>query len=149
MISHIPNDGRCIVSDKFKIFCERSEYDSLCFYELPSEPHFYAFSVTRVVAFDAEKRKTRFDGYCNVCNRYYSVAGAEPVFLMDDPKFLEKAFYATDILFGSGNEKHPLLIVGPSTCHSMIGEGFRGIYYRPIFRNGLGAKGQAILGTKD
>ena len=131
-------DGHCIVSEKFKRFCDNSGYNNLCFRGFAKTPAFYDFTIRRVVEFDWESRKTRRERYCDLCKRYESVAGADPVFLRNDDCCLDDEFYGTDIFFGSGNQKHRLIIIGPGVYEALNDQSFCGIHYKPIFKGGLG-----------
>jgi hypothetical protein len=59
------------------------------------------------VPFDAKRRGTRFEGKCTDCGLYAAVSGATPAFLLSAPP---ADVASTDTLFGSGNERQPLLI---------------------------------------
>ncbi len=128
-------DGCCIVSLKFKEFCLRENYTNIQFKALPLEPLFFYFIVKIQLNFDVKKRRTRFEKFCNICGNYESVIGANPVFLKNVNTPLEDMFYRTDQEFGSGNEKHPLIIVGVETYKKMKREKFKGLVAKEI-RNG-------------
>ena len=49
---------------------------SASFVDLPAEPGFFAVVPQVTVAFDSERRGTRFDDLCPTCGRHGSVAGA-------------------------------------------------------------------------
>ena len=77
--------------------------------ELPGEPDFYSLLPTDEVAFDTERRRTRLTDRCSVCGHFGSVAGATPPFFKHLPQ--ESVWIArTDLLFGSHNERHPLIV---------------------------------------
>lgn len=125
-------DGCCIVSLEFKEFCKRFKYPDVEFKEILSEPSFFYFIAKKLLTFDVDKRKTRFEKLCRVCGNYESVVGANPVFLRAIKTPLGDGFYRTDQQFGSGNEKHPLIIVGVETYKKMKKEKFTGIYPKEI-----------------
>jgi hypothetical protein len=93
-------DGYDIASLKFVEACNRNHLAGLSFLPLPSDDGFFAIRPESFVKFDAEARKTRFEGLCSTCGGYKSVAGAHPVFLLERPS---TDLSATDQLFGSGN----------------------------------------------
>jgi DNA-directed RNA polymerase subunit RPC12/RpoP len=123
-------DGACIVSERFKEFCIRHHFESLEFRALPAAKGFYHFIVHRIVPFDTITRKTRFGDLCPTCGFYESVAGATPSFLRVSAP-LADGFWRSDILFGSRNEKHPLIFVGTSTKELMERERFAEIHFDP------------------
>lgn len=120
-------DGCCIVSLEFKEYCKRADYSNIEFKKIPAEPLFFYFVVKKLLKFDVEKRKTRFENLCERCGNYESVVGANPAFLKDVEKPLDDGFYRTDQEFGSGNEKNPLIIIGVETYKKMKKEKFKGI----------------------
>jgi hypothetical protein len=127
-------DGACIVSQRFRDFCVRHGFEALEFRSLPATPGFFHFLVHRTVAFDTETRGTRFERWCATCQCYESVVGATPAFLKT-PEPLPEGFFCSDVLFGSGNAKSALLLVGSGTKTQIEQERFRGITYKEA--NGL------------
>jgi hypothetical protein len=103
-----------VVSAKFKAVCESSGLTGLKFVPLPDDPGFYQIMATATVEFDAERRGTRFDKQCPACQRFRSVTGATPVFLKPGSTVPDCGFVRSDLEFASGDEKHPLLLCGPS-----------------------------------
>ncbi|EMN48462.1 hypothetical protein LEP1GSC088_1532 [Leptospira interrogans str. L1207] len=55
-----------------------------------------------------------------------------PVFLKGISSRLDRGFYRTDLQFGSGNEKSPILIVGPQTKEELISKKFTGITFQEV-----------------
>lgn len=103
-------DGFFIVSETFKSICEQYRFEGAKFFSTHSD--LYVLRPEPIVVFDYEKRETRFESYCNNCNNYKNVAGATPVYLKTTNSIVSNSFYRTDIEFGSGDEKHPLIICG-------------------------------------
>ncbi len=121
-------DGAAIVSERFKEAAER--FSGSRFESLPSEPGFYVMVVEPTVAFDAERRRTRVEQLCGTCGRYYSVAGAHPVFLVD--RSVPSGFSRTDLEFGTGREQHPVYVADPQTARALEVEGFKGLELLPV-----------------
>ncbi len=107
-------DGQLIVSHAFKLTCERFRLQGVEFDSFKNEPDFFHLQVTREIAFDAEHRHTRFINRCDACGNYESIVGASPAYLKITAS-LSKGFFRTDLLFGSGNEKSPIILVGLET----------------------------------
>jgi ribosomal protein S14 len=130
-------DGCIIVSKRFMDFCVAEEYQNLCFTRLNRHPTFFHFEVSSIIRFDAETRKTRFENECAACGQYESIVGAHPVFLMDLTTPLSDGFFRTDLCFGSGDEKTPVILVGIETHDRLISEDFNGLEFMPVnMRNG-------------
>ncbi len=126
-------DGICIVSQKVRDFIFRFHYENdIELVKLKKFPDFYTFLPRRSIAFDSVRRKTKFKNLCKVCGFYESVIGATPVFLKDVLIPFEKGFYKTDLQFGSGNEKSPILLVSPQTKEELISEKFIGITFQEV-----------------
>ena len=124
-------DGYCIASNKLKEFCVRNDYEGLDFAPMPSVPSFFSLQVRRVVEFDSERRETRFENYCESCKRFETVVGAYPVYLKS-PVPLGDGFFRTDLEFGSGDEQHPLLLVGHETYQKLKREKLKGLTFEAI-----------------
>lgn len=125
-------DGYSIISRKFKEFCERRKYQNIVFAEFENDPDFFALIPLTVLAFDVEGNKPRYEGYCGKCGNYESVIGPFPVYLKNIDKPLKEGIYRTDLLFGSGNDKSPLILIGPGTKEAILSEGFKDIDFESI-----------------
>ena len=123
-------DLQSIGSLAFKRFCEGQGYCGLRFLGFDSDEVHFHVVVEKMVPFDPVRRGTRFENLCNDCGNYESVAGATPAFLKVSTPLLD-GIYRTDVLFGSGNHKAPLILVGLDTKRKMEMAGLRGLYYRP------------------
>jgi hypothetical protein len=124
-------DGQTIVSMSFKEFCEAEGYPGLNFGEFDRDPYHFHFTVSQQVEFDSERRGTVFEDLCPRCGNYVTVVGATPAFLKVRDA-LADGFYRTDILFASGDEKHPIFVIGKETMRKMKAAGFKGIFYKPV-----------------
>lgn len=121
-------DNYLIVSREFGDFAR--SHGARCV-PLPSEPEHYALFTDRVREYDAARRGTRFLSRCGSCGRYRDVAGATPVFLVSrDP--IPEAFVRTDIEFGSGDAKAPLVLVGPGLGAELRSRAWRGLMVLPL-----------------
>ena len=125
-------DGYTIVSRKFKEFCQRRGYEKLDFKGFEADPDFFALMSATIVEFDSDRSKPRFEDYCDACGNYESIVGPSPIYLKDISTPLADSFYRTDLLFASGNEKHPLIIIGPDTKAAILCEGFKNIDFEEI-----------------
>ncbi len=121
-------DGQTIVSRAFKDFCECSNYRGIKFGVFDNDSHHFHFIVTREIKFDANRRKTRFENLCPQCGNYESVVGAKPAYLLI-AKPLHDGFYRSDLLFGDGNEKHPLTLIGIETKAKLEAANLNGLEF--------------------
>ena len=119
-------DAAIIVSQKFKEFCVRNNYDNIEFHKLIGEPEFYLFKAFKTIKFDSVRRNTTFIEYNEECNQYNEVVGATPVCL-EDNEILNDGFYRTDIEFGRGYAKSPLILVGVDTFKKLKKEKIKGL----------------------
>jgi hypothetical protein len=119
-------DGYCIVSERFR---DAVGDRGARYIDLPSEPSFFALFPAARVAFDPVRRRTRFTNHCPDCDRWHEVAGATPAFLLEEPPPTE--LRGTDVEFGSGDEQHPLLIVGSKLADELRAADLKGVELRP------------------
>lgn len=120
-------DGYLIGSQRFR---QMTTGRGPSFIDLQSVPGWYAVSVDSVVKFDAARRKTKFEDVCHECNRYYTTAGATPVFLRPGESIPADQLARTDLQFGTGDEQHPIVLVGSSLAKDLVS--LAGVSLKPI-----------------
>ena len=125
-------DNLPVVSRKLKECCLRARLSGIDFVELESDPDFFILNPTGQFVFDTVARKTRFLNRCDACGQHESVVGALPAFLKDVPGPIADGVFRTDVEFGSGVERGPLLIVGARTRERFERENLVGLEYSPI-----------------
>jgi hypothetical protein len=125
-------DSYFIVSDRFKEFCLNEGYPGLVFREFENDKTHFNFMVKRTVKFDAIRRDTTFEKFCRACKNYESVVGATPSYLLRS-KPLRDGFYRTDLMFGSGDTKSPVIIVGVETKAKLERAKLKGLTFAPAF----------------
>lgn len=108
-------DNRMIVSQRFKDFCLQHSFEGTMFKLVNEKARLYLLESDREVSFDPERGQTRFENLCESCGQYESVVGAYPSFLRGITQPLRGGFYCSDLKFGSGREKSPILFVGIET----------------------------------
>ena len=128
-------DSYDIVSDRFRTFCLEQQYEGLAFGEFSNDKTHFNFMPNRIVRFDALRRNTTFEKLCRVCRNYESVVGATPPYLLRS-KPLEDGFYRSDLLFGSGDRKGPLILVGLETKAKLKAANLKGLEFSPAFGRG-------------
>jgi hypothetical protein len=130
-ISHT-YDGQTIVSKAFRDFYLNNGYHGARFAAFENDSNHFHLKIDEVVSFDAVRRKTRFENLCPQCGNYESVVGATPAYLLVD-HILKDGFFRSDLLFASGNEKHPITVVGVETKAKLKVSGLRGLEFSPVF----------------
>lgn len=103
-------DGVTIVSARFVQVVTENMLRGLQFHAIGGG--FSVLLATRRVTFDSVSRSTKFENKCSECGQYMAVAGASPAFLYPPVAIAPDEFVWTDVEFGSGDEKRPLLICG-------------------------------------
>ncbi len=120
-----------IVSDRFRIFCVSNNYQGLHFFQIRNYPKHYLFQVNNILQFDSKRRGTRFLDFNPSCNEYQEVIGANPVCLVDN-LILANGFYRTDLEFGGGYSKSPIILTGVETGSKLKLENFKGLSLEKI-----------------
>jgi hypothetical protein len=118
-------DGYTIVSKRFREFCGRHGWKGMTFVPLPADEDFFVLRLSKVIAFDAKQRGTRFEDPCPKCGAFYNVIGANPVYLRGVTQPIEDGFFRTDLEFASGPEQHPLILVGIGTAEKLRKQKFQ------------------------
>ena len=124
-------DGYDIVSEDFANFCKEEHYDNIEFVQLPNNSNFYWFKVHSILPFDAERRQTRFLNYSEKYQSYEEIIGAYPAFLKIRTD-IDKGIFRTDICFGTGISKGPVLCFGKQTKEKIEIKKFRGFNFEEI-----------------
>jgi hypothetical protein len=123
-------DGATIVSQKLRDFLSRRRVSEVSFCRLPNDEDFWLLRANIHVPFDVERRRTRFEAKCWKCGTWQSIVGGTPVFLRLST--LPSALCRTDIEFGFGNGKAPLLVVQAALASELRRERFYGVQMEPV-----------------
>jgi hypothetical protein len=124
-------DGQTIVTQAFKHFCQAQGYAGVEFLAFDNDRQHFHLLVSPVVAFDTERASTYFENRCEVCGNYESVVRPGSTLRAERP--LGDGLYRSELLYASGNAKHPVLVVGVATREKMILAGLRGLEFRPLY----------------
>ena len=125
-------DNVPIVSRRFSDYCAGLNLPGLELIPLPADQGFVVFQPIVTVPFDAERRKTRFENRCDACEEFESVVGATPAFLRLANLPHDDGVFRTDLEFGSGDERQPLIIASPSVASRLRDESFNGIEFGEV-----------------
>lgn len=121
-------DGQLIVSKSFRDFCLEKDISGAEFRPFRRDSQHFHFVVQPQIKFDSERTKTRFLKLCAECGNYESVIGSFPCYLQRSGP-LEPGFFRTDLLFASGNEKSPIILVAPATKVLLEKSGLKGLEF--------------------
>jgi hypothetical protein len=123
-------DGVVVVSPRFRHVYDSSDLTGLSFGELQNG--YWWIRPQQAVKYDVEKRGTRFMLQCSECGIYKEVAGATPAFLVPPSNVGPMAFVRTDVEFGSGDEKSPLVICGEAAARVLQAADLSGLELEPV-----------------
>lgn len=126
-------DGQLLISKKVVDWCTKNEITGCDFIRVDTEKHLYTLKPGNTLSFDVIRREVIFDAFCGVCQQYEQIAGANPVFLKNINDEIINGFNRTDVEFGSGREKSPLIILGIDTYKKFKKERFSGFSFEPIY----------------
>ena len=126
-------DHYCIVTEKFKTFCDENHYPGLKFTAITASPGFYHFMPTIVYKLDSVRSEIRFRNRRECCGAYDEVQHSDLFtqegFSMPNDDFICRSEY----LFGSFTKKGPSIIIGLLTMRKMKSYGLRGICYFDVY----------------
>lgn len=126
------SDGFCIVSQKFKDFCDAGRYVRLNFQKL-NTCDFYFFEPDEIFKTNIRWIPfNKFKYWCNVCKNYAELTGGvlkEETFKLETNDFIMR----TDHFFGKYESKHPIIVVGLETERKMKDFGLKGIDFGNVY----------------
>ena len=127
-------DHATIVSSRFRDIALTLQEDPEIFAPLLAESGFFHLVPSRIVVFDLNRRETRQSGFCQECGLFSQTACATPVMLVDEFPAGGHIF-RTDVLFGSYNERGPLIIVSAVFSAALKKARLTGFHTDPIQPN--------------
>lgn len=127
-------DGHDVTSQKFRDFCHRIGIPKLDLIKVNETPLLYDLRPRAVITYDVDCGPPRFENKCSQCGRYESVIGPKYSCLKGAEFPILEGIYRTDLEFASGQEKHPIIIVGLATAELIKKERFRGIVLNEIHK---------------
>lgn len=122
-------DGFSIVSLRFRD-CVEETLKEVEFDEFSGNENYFNLRPKQTVEFDHERSKTRFIKQCRECENFESIVGTgRPAYLKVTAP-ISVGILRSDLLFASGNEKHPLTIVGLETRRALENCGLKGLEFK-------------------
>ncbi len=125
-------DGQTIVNQSFKDFSDHLGYADLKFVPFDRDMQHYHLLATKEVRFDVSRHTLRFEQLCAHCGNFDSVVPAHPTYIQVR-EALADGFFRTDLLFGGGNGKSPLILVGIDTHRKLKESKFKGLSFHPVY----------------
>lgn len=126
-------DGFCVVSEKFKQFCDMKEYPNLTFVKLVNTYGYYYFMPNDIFEIDYIRSKTRFSNKRTCCGSWDGIWGLakykDANYVLTTNDFIRRG----QLLRGSQGRKSPDIIVGLKTYEDMMNYGLMGICTFDIF----------------
>lgn len=133
-------DGRPIVTNAFREFCERERYEGIKFNSFDhDQEHFYPV-FSRIIQMDPIHGNTKFGIQCSFCNNYQYVTGGFEYVMQSSP--IPDGLFRSDLIYGQGNNKNPRIIVGLETREKMLTAGLKGISFLPAYGSALRNAGE-------
>jgi hypothetical protein len=129
-LSHCYDTGD-IISLTLKEYLIRKKYAGVQFASFDNEKTFYQIFLENEIELDPVKREVQFSNKCSTCNNYEEVIGATPCFLKNENP-IEDGFFKSDLYFGSGNRKCPIILIGVETKEKLMKEKLKGFSFEPI-----------------
>jgi hypothetical protein len=124
-------DGYFIVSKRFKLFYEKSNFMGLKFFKINKKYDLYYAKAFKSIEFDSKRRKTKFLEFNQECEMFNEIVGATPICLKSKKK-VTNSFFKTDVLFGRGYSQSPFLIVDIEIGKKLKKEKFKGLQLKEI-----------------
>ena len=104
----ITYDWASVVSQRFKTFCEESNYTGLRFVPLPKAKGFFHFLVDNILELDFKRIGLKREHLCGQCGQYREVFGLKTHYVVNLERPLPDGIWRSDVLIGSGNMKAPV-----------------------------------------
>jgi hypothetical protein len=126
-------DHYCIVTDRFKEFCETNGYEQLTFIPITNSDCYF-FQPNTIFPLDPVRREIRFKNFCEHCSTYRYVIGATPSYKVQDYEEKADFIYRSNYSFGSDDKKSPIIIVGLETMKKMKQAKLKGLYFKDVYQ---------------
>jgi len=131
-------DNVTVVTERFVEACRAREVPGVTFHRFSGgrNRHYYFVDASRVLECDLRDR-SRFGDRCAACGQHEYIVGGVPPWLQGSGP-VPAGFSRTDVAFGSGRARRPLLIIDAQTAEYFDSLRFRGISLMPILESGEG-----------
>jgi hypothetical protein len=124
--------GRIIVGNQVRDFCRRHGYRDVMFPILDSRRQLFELRPERLLEVDLERSQPILTDFCTRCGNFQCYLLGQGLFFRGVSEALPSGFYRTNIAFGCGMSKSPLVIVAPKTMRELRGEHLRGLKFKAV-----------------
>lgn len=121
-------DNQLIVSRFFRQIVERAGSTAVRFVDIPTEPKFFLFVADDVIEWDRSAVRS-FGPVCATCGRNESVVGSGRA-IPDIDAIDRLGIYRSDLEFGEGDGRHPIIVVGREMRHLL--RDLRGVHFTEL-----------------
>ena len=125
-------DNYCIVSERFKDFCEKEGYPNLVFISLKSKGMYY-FEPQIICNLDYKRYGTRFINKRECCGCYDEVIGMPRMVSSEFKPESDDFIMRSEYMLASYYYKSYDILVGPKTAIKMKEYGLKRIYFKNIY----------------
>lgn len=126
-------DGFCIVSEKFKRFCDERGYPNLTFVTLTKSIGYYYFMPEDIYRLDCARSRIQFINKRDCCGSYDETIGSTLYKASDFSMPTNDFICRSEYYFASYGCKFRLIIIGLDTATAMKAIGFKGINFIEVF----------------
>lgn len=123
-----------IVSQEFRDYCVENEISGCIFNRLTRYNNLYHMQVepSRTVSVCDTKYDYNYGPICATCNRHKFIYGLSPLFLNQDTA-ISPGFHYTDLFFGDGPDRQPLILVSSDTKSLLDAQEFYNLTFEPVY----------------
>jgi hypothetical protein len=126
-------DGFLVVSENLKSRLLENGFTGLEFLSIPSDDAFFILRVHNIIEYNALPGQVRFNKFSRKYNEYLWVHGAYPVYIKhNDQQIHENNIYRSDLFFGEGIKRSPVLMVGIKTRDLLNSWELKGLTFEKI-----------------
>jgi hypothetical protein len=129
-------DGFLIGSQKFVSLLSEIDSHGFSTCQIPPDPRYpmsyFKIEFTKIIRIDRHQAAPQFGPVCEQCCQHKYIVGAREYFLEGSP-CLARGILRTDLEFGDGFEKSPVIIVGIESARVLLGAKLKGMTLDPVF----------------
>ncbi len=123
---------RIVASERFREFCLGCGTPETDFRLVNKLHKLYEVWPRQIVEVDRDRSKPEFSEFCISCGNFGCYLLGDGLYLSGTGEPLKPGFYRTDLVYGCGMDKTPLIIAAPETTAQLRAAKFRLLRFRPI-----------------
>ena len=129
-------DGRFLVGPRFRDFCARHGYDEVECVPCGPRGKLLELRVKRVLKIDLVRARPRIAKPCIRCGQFYTIVLGAGFFYSEVERPLRDGFWRSDVIWGNGHTKGPVIVIGIETQKRLSEQRFRELRFYPVFADG-------------